>query len=62
MSDAIVREYAKVHALSCPTDIGELRKLINGLLIACEREGRPVEYDDEVQVVVEDRQIVLRRV
>jgi hypothetical protein len=62
MSDAEAWELARVHALRCPSDVGELRKLINGFLLACERAGDPVIGDDEVSVTVKDGAVVLTRI
>lgn len=45
----------------CPSDIGELRKLMNGFLLTCERAGDPIEGDDEVAVTVQNGAIVLTR-
>lgn len=62
MADVEIRDYTHEHALPCPSDIGELRKLIDGFRLACEREGRPIVGDDEVLVTVGDGAVVLTRV
>jgi hypothetical protein len=62
MADVEIREPGRVHALACPSNIGELRKLMNGFLLACQRDGAPIDFDDEVVVTVDAGAIVLTRI
>lgn len=61
MSDVEIVELARKHRLGCPSDIGELRKLTEGFRLACEREGRPLKYDDEVIVTADGGSVTLTR-